>query len=49
MPGTRLDYRDGRVVNANLVDYVVPVNADVPRLDAVFLQGEEETITDRRL
>ncbi len=25
-----IDHRDGRVVNANLADYVVPVNADVP-------------------
>jgi xanthine dehydrogenase YagR molybdenum-binding subunit len=35
------DHRDGRIVNANLADYLVPVNADVPELDAVFLGGEE--------
>lgn len=27
-----IDSRDGRVVNANLADYVVPVNADIPEL-----------------
>jgi xanthine dehydrogenase YagR molybdenum-binding subunit len=36
-----IDHRDGRIVNANLADYLVPVNADVPELDAVFLGGEE--------
>lgn len=35
------DHRDGRIVNANLADYLVPVNADVPELDAVFVDGEE--------
>ncbi|MEE4625234.1 xanthine dehydrogenase family protein molybdopterin-binding subunit [Pseudomonas alliivorans] len=27
-----IDQRDGRVVNANLADYVLPVNADVPEI-----------------
>jgi xanthine dehydrogenase YagR molybdenum-binding subunit len=27
-----IDRRDGRIVNANLADYVVPVNADVPEI-----------------
>jgi xanthine dehydrogenase YagR molybdenum-binding subunit len=27
--------RSGRVMNANLVDYHVPVNADVPSLEAI--------------
>jgi xanthine dehydrogenase YagR molybdenum-binding subunit len=31
------DRRNGRVVNANLEQYVVPVNADVPQLDAFFV------------
>ncbi|WP_084216237.1 xanthine dehydrogenase family protein molybdopterin-binding subunit [Pseudonocardia spinosispora] len=37
------DHRDGRIVNANMADYLVPVNADVPELDAVFLDTEEPT------
>jgi len=42
LEGTRLDYRDGRIVNANMSDYLVPVNADVPALDAAFLPGEDK-------
>ncbi|OOK69027.1 molybdopterin-binding domain of aldehyde dehydrogenase family protein [Mycobacterium kansasii] len=38
---TELDYRDGRIVNANMSDYLVPVNADVPELDATFLPAED--------
>jgi len=45
LEGTHLDYRDGRIVNANMSDYLVPVNADVPALDAAFLSAED-TIAD---
>jgi xanthine dehydrogenase YagR molybdenum-binding subunit len=45
LENAELDHRDGRVVNANLSDYLVPVNADVPQLDAEFLVGED-TIAD---
>jgi len=45
LEGANLDYRDGRVVNANMSDYLVPVNADVPALDATFLTAED-TIAD---
>jgi len=45
LEGTQLDYRDGRVVNGNMSDYLVPVNADVPALDAMFLPGED-TVAD---
>jgi len=38
---THLDHRDGRIVNANMSDYLVPVNADVPALDAAFLPAED--------
>jgi xanthine dehydrogenase YagR molybdenum-binding subunit len=41
LEGTQLDYRDGRVVNANMADYLVPVNADIPALDAMFLPGAD--------
>ncbi|MBV9350505.1 MAG: xanthine dehydrogenase family protein molybdopterin-binding subunit, partial [Mycobacterium sp.] len=44
LEGTYLDYRDGRVVNANMSDYLVPVNADVPSLDATFLPGEDTVV-----
>ena len=45
LEGTELDHRDGRIVNANMSDYLVPVNADVPALDAAFLPAED-TIAD---
>ena len=45
LEGTQLDYRDGRIVNANMSDYLVPVNADVPALDATYLPAED-TIAD---
>jgi xanthine dehydrogenase YagR molybdenum-binding subunit len=39
---TVTDHRDGRIVNANLADYLVPVNADVPDLRAIYLDGEDQ-------
>jgi xanthine dehydrogenase YagR molybdenum-binding subunit len=33
-----LDPRSGRVINANLADYHVPVNADVPSLEAILVE-----------
>ncbi|WP_431914594.1 xanthine dehydrogenase family protein molybdopterin-binding subunit [Nonomuraea jabiensis] len=38
---TVTDHRDGRIVNANLADYLVPVNADVPDIKAIYLDGED--------
>jgi xanthine dehydrogenase YagR molybdenum-binding subunit len=38
---TQLDHRDGHVVNANMADYLVPSNADVPVLDATFVTAED--------
>ncbi|MGP4089187.1 xanthine dehydrogenase family protein molybdopterin-binding subunit [Streptomyces sp. KR55] len=38
---TVTDHRDGRIVNASLADYLVPVNADVPDLRAIYLEGED--------
>src|ERR687893_2625547 len=38
---TVTDSRDGRIANANLADYLVPVNADVPDLRAIYLHGED--------
>ncbi|WP_193043690.1 xanthine dehydrogenase family protein molybdopterin-binding subunit [Mycolicibacterium baixiangningiae] len=41
LEATHLDHRDGRIVNANMADYLVPINADVPELDAEYLPGED--------
>ncbi|GGS39430.1 xanthine dehydrogenase family protein molybdopterin-binding subunit [Streptomyces griseoviridis] len=38
---TVTDHRDGRIVNADLADYLLPVNADVPDLRAIYLDGED--------
>jgi xanthine dehydrogenase YagR molybdenum-binding subunit len=38
---TVTDHHDGRIVNANLADYLVPVNADVPEVRAIYLDGED--------
>jgi xanthine dehydrogenase YagR molybdenum-binding subunit len=36
-----LDPRDGRVVNASLSDYLVPVNLDIGTLDVEFVEEED--------
>ena len=41
MERTVLDPRDGRPVNAHMGDYLVPVNLDVPRLEAYFVEEED--------
>ncbi|MGX1673224.1 xanthine dehydrogenase family protein molybdopterin-binding subunit [Streptomyces sp. NPDC055400] len=38
---TVTDHRDGRIVNANLADYLVPVNADVPDIKAIYVDGDD--------
>ncbi|MBT3155352.1 xanthine dehydrogenase family protein molybdopterin-binding subunit [Streptomyces sp. CHD11] len=43
---TVTDHRDGRIVNAGLADYLVPVNADVPHLRAVYLDNGEDLDAD---
>jgi xanthine dehydrogenase YagR molybdenum-binding subunit len=35
------DARFGRVMNANLAEYLVPVNADAPELEAIFVPSED--------
>jgi xanthine dehydrogenase YagR molybdenum-binding subunit len=37
MERTVLDGRDGRPVNAHMVDYLMPVNVDIPELEAFFV------------
>jgi xanthine dehydrogenase YagR molybdenum-binding subunit len=41
MERAMLDARDGRVVNAHMADYLVPVNLDVPSLEVHFV-GERD-------
>ena len=35
------DHRSGRIVNANLAEYHVPVNADVPSLEALMIEEHD--------
>jgi len=35
------DQRSGRIMNANLAEYHVPVNADVPSLDAILVEEHD--------
>lgn len=37
MERTALDPRDGRPVNAHMADYLMPVNLDIPELEALFV------------
>src|SRR5262249_31956956 len=39
-----LDPRDGRVVNAHMADYLVPVNMDVPELDVHFVEEHDTRV-----
>ncbi|MBO0851499.1 MAG: xanthine dehydrogenase family protein molybdopterin-binding subunit, partial [Pseudonocardia sp.] len=43
LESTVQDHRDGRIMNANMADYLVPVNADVPDLSVTFLDAEDRT------
>ncbi len=40
---TSFDRRTGRIANATFADYLIPVNADVPDLDVVFV-GEPDRL-----
>lgn len=44
MERTVLDPRDGRPVNAHMADYLVPVNLDVPRLEACFVEEDDSHV-----
>jgi len=44
MESTISDARIGRVMSANLVDYHVPVNADVPEIDVVLLEEVDKHV-----
>jgi len=36
-----IDHRFGRPINNNLADYHVPVNADIPRMEAFFVNKKD--------
>ena len=40
----RIDERSGRYMNANLENYLVPVNADIPEIDIVLVDEEDPRV-----
>jgi xanthine dehydrogenase YagR molybdenum-binding subunit len=40
---THVDGRTGRVVNANIAEYLLPVNADVPDIRTIIVPNDERT------
>ncbi len=44
MEKTVADDRDARLVNPNLAEYHIPVNADVPEIDVIFVDTEDAHI-----
>ena len=44
MEETVMDHRMGRIVNASLAEYHVPVNADIPSLQAFFVEERDEHV-----
>ena len=39
-----MDDRNGRIVNANLAEYHVPINADVQEIDVIFVEENDEIV-----
>lgn len=46
MEHTVYDRRDGSIVTSNLADYAVPVNADIPKIDVMFVDKPDPYIDD---
>jgi xanthine dehydrogenase YagR molybdenum-binding subunit len=43
---TRTDARTGRIMNANLADYLVPVNADIGAVDVVIVPEDDPHVNE---
>lgn len=41
MEETRIDPYTGRVTNPNLAEYLVPVNADIPEIETIFIDEQD--------
>jgi xanthine dehydrogenase YagR molybdenum-binding subunit len=42
--GTEVDHRYGRMLNASLADYHVPVNADVQQIETMFVEEQDSVV-----
>lgn len=47
MEHTVYDDRDGSIVTSNLADYAVPVNADIPEMEVLFVDKPDPYIDDQ--
>ncbi|MGH9327413.1 MAG: xanthine dehydrogenase family protein molybdopterin-binding subunit [Terriglobia bacterium] len=47
MEHTVYDQRDGSIITSNLADYALPVNADVPKMDVLFVNKPDPYIDDQ--
>lgn len=45
MEETRTDRASGRFANANIAEYLVPVNADIPDIETIFVQTGDRITT----
>jgi xanthine dehydrogenase YagR molybdenum-binding subunit len=43
---TRYDERSGRIMNANLGEYLVPVNADVPAIESIIVPEDDPHVNE---
>ena len=39
---TLVDGESGRIVNANVAEYLMPVNADVPDIETIVVQNDDK-------
>ncbi|KRP99138.1 acylaldehyde oxidase [Bradyrhizobium yuanmingense] len=46
MERTVLDARDGRPVNAHMADYLMPVNLDIPQIEAHFVEEADPHVNE---
>jgi hypothetical protein len=40
---TLIDHRDGRIVNANIAEYLVPVNTDIQDIKVIFVDELDDS------
>jgi xanthine dehydrogenase YagR molybdenum-binding subunit len=43
---TIYDARNGHPINNNFADYIVPVNADIPEMDCIFLDYPDTVLNE---
>ena len=46
---TIMDHRFGRIMNSNLAEYHIPVNADIHELDVIFVEEEDTIVNDLQI